>query len=318
MSTFLDALACNNTKTPPIWMMRQAGRYHKHYQNLKQSHTFEELCKKPELASEVAFGPVDDFGFDAGILFSDILFILEGIGYDVTFAPSPIITQHNRKNAQDAHFMGFQSQAIVQTKKRLGNIPLIGFVGGLSTLYYFVKEQVPERPQKHQHIGYFCEDMLEIYISNIFLQIDSGIDAIAILDSKSAKQTIEYWHFVQKIVDTISKKSNIPIIYYTDGTWQNTLKGVSCLGFNSEYNIVQTLQENFGVSVQGTFNEKYLTLPENECAKLIDEYFQYVVKNTTPQERYGWVNAIGHGIPKESKENNIRYFIKKGKEIKNS
>ena len=71
---FYNALNRIEQKIPPIWLMRQAGRYHKHYQNLKKKHTFEELCKTPELICETTMGPIKDFDFDAAILFSDILF----------------------------------------------------------------------------------------------------------------------------------------------------------------------------------------------------------------------------------------------------
>ena len=70
---FLNALQGKPQKIPPIWLMRQAGRYHSHYQNLKKSHTFEELCKSPKLAAETAMGPIEDFDFDVAILFSDCL-----------------------------------------------------------------------------------------------------------------------------------------------------------------------------------------------------------------------------------------------------
>src|SRR5258708_4755145 len=65
---------------PPIWLMRQAGRYHRHYQALRQKHSFMDLCKQPDLAAEVALGAVQDFDFDAAILFSDLLFPLEALG----------------------------------------------------------------------------------------------------------------------------------------------------------------------------------------------------------------------------------------------
>src|SRR5205807_7427603 len=77
---FQNALIRRAQPTPPIWLMRQAGRYHKHYQVLRAKHSFMDLCKQPELAAEVAFGPVLDFGFDAAILFSDLLFPLEALG----------------------------------------------------------------------------------------------------------------------------------------------------------------------------------------------------------------------------------------------
>ena len=61
---FQNALIKQRQNVPPIWFMRQAGRYHSHYQNLKEKYTFEQLCKSPELAAEVACGPVEEFDFD--------------------------------------------------------------------------------------------------------------------------------------------------------------------------------------------------------------------------------------------------------------
>src|SRR6267142_1531336 len=82
---FQNALARRSQSVPPIWMMRQAGRYHRHYQALRQKHSFMDLCKQPELAAEVAWGPVLDFDFDAAILFSDLLFPLEALGMGLEY-----------------------------------------------------------------------------------------------------------------------------------------------------------------------------------------------------------------------------------------
>src|SRR5882724_2245113 len=82
---FQNALARREQSTPPIWLMRQAGRYHKHYQALRQKYSFMDLCKQPELAAEVALGPVLDFDFDAAILFSDLLFPLEALGMGLDY-----------------------------------------------------------------------------------------------------------------------------------------------------------------------------------------------------------------------------------------
>src|SRR5207248_10767770 len=82
---FQNALARRPQATPPIWLMRQAGRYHKHYQALRAKHSFMDLCKQPELAAEVALGPVLDFDFDAAILFSDLLFPLEALGMGLEY-----------------------------------------------------------------------------------------------------------------------------------------------------------------------------------------------------------------------------------------
>src|SRR5213080_4986810 len=80
-----NALARRLQSTPPIWLMRQAGRYHKHYQALREKYSFMDLCKRPELAAEVALGPVLDFDFDAAILFSDLLFPLEALGMGLEY-----------------------------------------------------------------------------------------------------------------------------------------------------------------------------------------------------------------------------------------
>ncbi len=78
-----------NSKFLPVWFMRQAGRYHSHYQNIKKNHQFMEMCKNPQLASEITLGPIHDFNFDAAILFSDLLFPLEYLGMGLNYDSGP-------------------------------------------------------------------------------------------------------------------------------------------------------------------------------------------------------------------------------------
>ena len=121
---FNNALNRVPQKTPPIWFMRQAGRYHSHYQNLKKDYSFEELCKNPELAARTALGPINDFDFDVSILFSDILFPLEALGMDLKYNPGPIfgkfINKSNYdelKTAEEAVIdLNFQSEALKITR----------------------------------------------------------------------------------------------------------------------------------------------------------------------------------------------------------
>ena len=111
---FKNSLARRPQKTPPIWFMRQAGRYHKHYQNLRSQYSFDQLCKRPEIAAEVALGPVQDFDFDVSILFSDILFPLEALGMGLEY------TDHGPR-------LGFQLTP--QTLSKLGEVePAISFM----------------------------------------------------------------------------------------------------------------------------------------------------------------------------------------------
>ena len=96
--------ACNRVEQscPPIWMMRQAGRYQQPYMEMKERFTFEQMCKLPRVAADVAMLPIDQFDFDIAILFSDILFPIEGLGVPLKFAPGPQFDYYiNEENYRD-------------------------------------------------------------------------------------------------------------------------------------------------------------------------------------------------------------------------
>ncbi len=136
--------------TPPVWMMRQAGRYHKHYQALRAKHSFMELCKRPELAAEVALGPIEDFDFDVSILFSDLLFPLEVLGMGLEYKDTGPELGWSLEKGSLAKLapvetairgLEFQAEAVSLTRKRLpSEKSLIGFVGGPWTLYVYAVE----------------------------------------------------------------------------------------------------------------------------------------------------------------------------------
>ena len=117
--------------------MRQAGRYHSHYQQLKQKYTFEQLCREPDLACEVTLGPIQEFDFDAAILFSDILFPLDFLGMELSFSPGPVFEKNLTNSMLDnmhisafEEYIQFQHQALQNIRSALpSNKSLIGFTG---------------------------------------------------------------------------------------------------------------------------------------------------------------------------------------------
>lgn len=316
MSIFLDALSRQNTSRPPVWFMRQAGRYHSHYQSTKEKYSFEEICKNPKIAAEVALAPVRDFGFDAGILFSDILFILETVGYDVKFNPSPEISLSKKLPTQT---MQFQADAIHETKKLLGETPLIGFIGGHSTIFHFLEKSGNAR-QEHQDLQNFFDDTSENLLENVFIQAKAGIDAFTILDSQLHHHIQENgWYFakMQKFIDKIKKNfPNLPIIYYAQKIEHyKHLKNIDCFGFDSSHNIIEILQNHHNeFSIQGNFDQNILTM-EAEISKTKMVECMNEISQLNPEILKGWINGLGHGVVKESIEENVREFIKQNKVI---
>ena len=146
-----DTLESKKTPRPPVWMMRQAGRYLPEYMELSKKYSFFERVKTPELACEITLQPIDIIGTDAAILFSDILVILECLGIEVQlkpgfgpYIPFPIrsskdmkkITIHPAKESLD-----YVYKALSLTRQELnGRVPLIGFAGGPWTLFCYLVE----------------------------------------------------------------------------------------------------------------------------------------------------------------------------------
>jgi len=98
----------------PVWFMRQAGRYHSHYQAIKKNSDFMTMCKNPELACEVTLGPIQDFGFNAAILFSDLLFPLEQLGMGLTYESGPPTLAWHLEKPSDVEKL----KIIEETKKQ--------------------------------------------------------------------------------------------------------------------------------------------------------------------------------------------------------
>jgi uroporphyrinogen decarboxylase len=175
--------------------MRQAGRYLPEYRLLRARHSFEELCKTPELACEVSLQPWQRFGVDAVIVFSDILFVPEAMGQRLTFKKeggpvlSPIL-----KNGEDVkrlrpvdarNAFGFVYEAIWLLKKKLKDVPVIGFSGAPWTLAYYMTGDeadgwIKERPEVLKEL---LEKLTAVVGDYIHYQQEAGADAIQLFDT---------------------------------------------------------------------------------------------------------------------------------------
>ena len=308
--------------TPPIWFMRQAGRYHSHYQNLRKKYTFEELCKKPDLSAEVACGPMNDFDYDVAILFSDILFVLEGLGLELEFNPGPIFKEElNLKNYKKftdidraIDHMTFQSDAIKFTRQKLAkDKSLIGFVGGLWTILRFATGQNKEKKNfQNFYIDFMETTLLEVIKKNIKLQLDAGAEVVMMFDSGISSLDNDFFRDkYQLLLKNISNSFPNKVGYYVRGKNYSEISNLldlpfAGLGVDSGIELKHIfLNSKFGF-VQGNFNENHLLLDSKELENKLHIFSENM---TNIGNLNGWVCGLGHGINKATPEKNVHLFI---------
>ncbi len=200
---FLDACLCRAVDRPPVWLMRQAGRALPEYRELKEKHSFLELIQTPELAAEVTLQPIRRFGFDAAILFSDILVIPEAMGQSYRFRDTGgLVMDFAVRTKADierlsvervVERLGYVDQALRLVRKELGDqTALIGFSGSPWTLATFMMEggsaEKYTRALKLFHedrqIFYkLAEKLTAAITAYLQMQINAGVDALQIFDS---------------------------------------------------------------------------------------------------------------------------------------
>lgn len=333
---FKNALSATPQKVPPIWFMRQAGRYHKHYQALRSKYSFMDLCKKPELACEVALGPIMDFDFDVSILFSDLLFPLEAMGMGLEYKPGPVLGWHldksNLKNLKkiDDSFDGilFQKEAVIQTRQALPkDKSLVGFVGGPWTLFSYAvdgshKDGIKKTKQSIDLFDGFCEVLMPLLIENIKLQLDAGVEVVMIFDTSVGE--ISPYVFREKVMPYLIKMTKLfpkKLGYYSKGTTEShyveSLKAAPWAGFGVDHrwdlpNVLKTQSKDR--FYQGNFDQLFLFQEFNDFKMTLDQYLSRYQKLSVEQ-RAGWVCALGHGVLPETPEDNVKYFVQRVREV---
>ncbi|MCF6343162.1 MAG: hypothetical protein L3J15_00595 [Devosiaceae bacterium] len=327
---FENALKRIDQKTPPIWFMRQAGRYHQHYQALSKEHGFTKLCQTPDLAAEVAMGPIDDFDFDVSILFSDILFILNamGMGLEYTSTGPKLAWQLNKdtiskldKSLDVAQKLSFQAQAVRKTRARLpDDKSLIGFNGGLWSLFTYAVEgthkgNLIETKKSMSLFHSFMEILLPLYIQNTKEQLEAGAEIIMMFDTAAGELSPALYQslvlpYIEEIANHFPKKIGL----YTKGTTPSHYNHpffekdiLAGLGVDHRWSASDMRNLKIGFS-QGNFDQSLLFLPQEEFLIHLNAYLDRMYSNGGPPK--GWVSGLGHGILPKTPEKNVALFVK--------
>ena len=337
MSNLLFNNALNRVpqKIPPIWFMRQAGRYHSHYQNLKVEYSFEELCKNPELSAKTALGPIEDFDFDVSILFSDILFPLEALGMDLSYNPGPVFRKFidpnnfdELKSVNEAIIdLNFQGDALKLTREVLpNNKSLIGFIGGPWTVTSYgtgMNKGVDYKGKLNNDFisKLLIEKIIPLLKKNIELQISSGAEIVMIFDTDASRigdpedfktySSLVYENLVKPFNNKVGFFAKYPFDYNffiknINSKEDFTLAGI---GIDHTFELSEYLKKTKRGFIQGNFSQDILTKPIDDVKRSLDLYLEPII-DLDLSERAGWVCGLGHGILKTTPEENVRYFIK--------
>jgi uroporphyrinogen decarboxylase len=325
--------ACRQEQTPytPIWLMRQAGRYMAEYRAVREKTTFLELCKNPQLCSEVMCTAVERLGVDAAIIFSDLLPILEPMGMDLEFAPGegPII--HNPvRNPSDVHrvielesvdSLHFVMETVAITRRDLPeSIPLIGFSGAPFTLASYAIEGGSSRNFLHTkslmvHNESAWHDLMEKLSRSIVrylnAQIRAGAQAVQLFDSwVGCLGPRDYRQYVLPHVRQIAEMliPSAPLIHFATGNPALlpllAEAGGDVIGIDWRIDLDQAWKiVGPGRAVQGNLDPAVLLASRQTIADRTKDILAQAAG------RPGHIFNLGHGVHQQTPVDNARALV---------
>ena len=328
MTPINNCIKNKDTKTKPIWLMRQAGRYLPEFREIrKKNPDFIKLCLNDRLSAEISLQPIRRFDLDAVIIFSDILMIPYGLGQKVEFKKGvgPILGDLNFNvilNSKTGDFIEKLSpiyKAIKRVKKDIKDKNLIGFAGAPWTLLmYMLNKQSPKNNFDINKIlknKSLMKDLILKLEDIIFLhakeQVKAGADVIQIFDSWAGllpeSKLSEYCYIpTSKIVKNI-KSLQVPVICFPKGIGKNYVDFCSavkpsCISIDYEVDPQWIKEKLNGIPVQGGMDPKIL-LENKEVIKMNAEKYLNIFKN------YPYIFNLGHGVLPEIQPETIEYLI---------
>jgi uroporphyrinogen decarboxylase len=329
---FLKACQCQPVDRPPVWLMRQAGRALPEYRKLKEKYSFVELVQHPELAAEVTLQPIRRFGFDAAILFSDILVIPEAMGQpygfretggiEMDFAVRTRADVDRLSVEQVTQKLHYVEAALRLLRKELGDQrALIGFSGSPWTLATFMMEG-GSAEKYTRALALFREDpktfralakkLTEAVTAYLKTQIAAGVDAVQIFDSHGGHLAAGEFQaasgeWIREIISGLG--GQVPVIAFSLGTHQNwndlAATGANVLGIDWHFSLAEARK-----LVPSTMALQGNLAP----ALLVDSAPEIVAKETLRvleemRGRPGHIFNLGHGLPPGAKLENIETLV---------
>ncbi len=332
---FLRALKGETVERPPVWMMRQAGRFLPEFIAIREKYDFFTRCRTPELASEITVQPIRRFGMDTAILFSDILVIPQAMNIEVEmkpnfgpYLPNPVRDQKGVDNVivPDVYEeLNYVFQAVKATKALLNNeVPLIGFAGSPWTiLCYVVQGQGSKNFDKAKEFCFtnpiaahqLLQKITDTTIAYLKAKVKAGVDAVQIFDSWGGMLSpVDYqefsWQYINQIIEAL--KDDAPVIAFGKGCWfalqEMAKSNASALGVDWTITPKNARYLTGGnMTLQGNFDPSRLLSPPSEIKKMVKTMIDNFGKDK-------YIVNLGHGILPNTPLDNAKAFIDAVKE----
>jgi len=337
-SLFIRAALSQQTERPPVWMMRQAGRFMPEYWEIKNKYSFLEMCKTPEIAADVTMLPVNLLGIDAAILFSDILVTPEAMGGDLSFkegvGPRFSNPVRNRAEAEALETdvvdkLQYVAEAIKEIQSRLnGSIPLIGFAGAPFTiLSYLIEGGSSKDFKKTKYLlhndpklaHFILAKIAKVTIDYLNMQIDAGVNALQLFDSwaqaLSWDDYNEFSHQYNKEILSKLNRKGVPIISFAKGSsvfyplMVESKPDVISVDWNAN---LRNLKDSLpaGIAVQGNLDPYIFYADKPVIKKRIEQLFESM------RGVDGYIFNLGHGIMPDFSFDKVKYAVDLIKEFR--
>ena len=327
MSPLTNCIKNKDTKTNPIWLMRQAGRYLPEFREIRKKNTdFIKLCLNSDLASEITLQPIKRFGFDGAVIFSDILMLPYGLGQKVEFEKNfgPKLGEIELDNIKNVDEINFTEKvykvykAISKTSQDplMDNKDMIGFVGAPWTiLVYMINRSSPKKGLTGEFfkdeflinrlLG-IIEKFLKVHIKN---QVEAGAKVIQIFDSWAGlldDKIPEYIYIPTLNIVEYVKQLGVPVICFPRGIkdYKNFCEIVKPDAVNIDYDVdPEKIVKEIKIPIQGGLDPKILLTDKEVLKKEVEKYL-HIFKD------HPYIFNLGHGILPETKIEMVEDLIK--------
>ena len=323
----MAALANQPVDRPPVWLMRQAGRYLPEYRAIRQKHSFLEMVHTPELAMEVTLQPLRRFGMDAAILFSDILTIPEAMGMNVQFPEGgptlgPVIRTEAdiaKLTTHTAEPLAYVGEAVKLIRAELPDHALLGFSGAPFTLACYMIEGKGSRQFEHikamiwqqpEMLKSLLDKLADAVIEYLQMQLDAGADAVQLFDTWASElRAADYDRVVrpstERIVKAIQARGGKIIVFarHMGPLLESSLKiGADALGLDSRVELAAVRKLAPNAVVQGNLDPIELFAPAAHIERRVQEMHAATGGR-------GWIANLGHGCIPETPIAGVEAFV---------